>query len=61
MTVLRNRADPWWDLEGSGVKRARTRQRIVGGLAFALAVTASGLTAAMWFRLVEPVVARLLG
>jgi hypothetical protein len=61
MNMLKNRSDPWWDLEGSGARRDRTRRRIVGGVAFALAVSASGLTAAMWFRLLEPALARLLG
>jgi hypothetical protein len=58
---LRRRANPWWDLEGSGVRRDRLRRRIVGGVAFVLAVAASGITAAAWYRLLEPVVPRLLG
>lgn len=58
---LGNRTDPWWDLEGSGVRRDRLRQRIVGGVAFALAVTATGLSGALWYRLLEPLVPRLLG
>jgi hypothetical protein len=59
--ALGNRTDPWWDLEGAGVRRERLRQRIVGGVAFALAVTATGLVGALWYRLLEPLVPRLLG
>jgi hypothetical protein len=59
--ALRNRTDPWWDLEGAGVRRDRLRQRIVGGVAFVLAVSATGLVVAPWYRLLEPLVLRLLG
>jgi hypothetical protein len=59
--ALGNRTDPWWDLEGAGVRRDRLRQRIVGGVAFVLAVSATGLVVALWYRLLEPLVLRLLG
>jgi hypothetical protein len=49
-----SRSDPWWDLDGKGVKRERIRRRIVGGLAFALAIAACGITAAQWIREVAP-------
>ncbi|HSG85892.1 MAG TPA: hypothetical protein VLA23_06090 [Candidatus Limnocylindrales bacterium] len=55
------RTDPFWDLDGQGVRRERTRRRVVGSLAFFLAVGACGLTAATWIRLLEPGVTRLLG
>jgi hypothetical protein len=54
------RTDPFWDLDGQGVRRERTRRRLVGALAFALAVAACGLTTAAWVREVEPVVSRLI-
>jgi hypothetical protein len=47
--------DPWWDLDGAGVKRDRIRRRIVGGTAFAIAIVACGLTSAVWLRTLEPV------
>jgi len=59
--TFRLKADPWWDLEGSGVRRDRLRRRIVGGIAFVLAVGATGFSAAAWFKLLEPFVPRLLG
>jgi hypothetical protein len=48
--------DPWWDLDGAGVKRARIRRRIVGGVAFAIAIVACGLTAAVWLLELQPYV-----
>lgn len=59
--AIRGKADPWWDLEGAGVRRDRGRRRIVGGIALALSIAASGLTVAVWYRLLEPFVPRLLG
>jgi hypothetical protein len=59
--ALRLKADPWWDLEGSGVRRSRLRQRIVAGTAFVLAVGAAGFSAAAWFTLLGPFVPRVLG
>jgi hypothetical protein len=55
------RTDPWWDLEGAGVRRDRLRRRIVSAVAFALALSATGIVCALWYRLLEPVVPRLLG
>ena len=55
------RTDPFWDLDGQGIRRERTRRRVVGGLAFALAVGACGLTAAAWVHQLEPLVLRALG
>lgn len=57
----RSRTDPWWDLEGAGVRRERLRQRIVGGLAFILAAGSCGLTAAAWVRVLGPVILARLG
>jgi len=50
----RFRTDPWWDVEGRGVKRERLHRRIVGGLAFVVAVAACGLTAAAWVSELTP-------
>ena len=63
MTSLRRwgRNDPWWDLEGTGVRRDRLRRRIVGGLAFILAIGACGLTVAAWAREIGPVILSRLG
>jgi hypothetical protein len=56
---LRRGADPFWDLDGAGVKRARIKRRIVGGIAFALAIGATGLTAAVWIQTLSPVLHQL--
>jgi fructose-1,6-bisphosphatase/inositol monophosphatase family enzyme len=60
MTLIhfRNR-DPWWDMEGDGVRRDRTRRRIVGGVAFAIAIVACGLTTAAWLQQLQPVIHQL--
>lgn len=59
MQVIRRSArDPWWD-DGTGVRRARTKRRAIGGAAFAMAVVACGLTVAMWLRLLAPIVGSL--
>ena len=56
---LRRGADPFWDLDGAGVKRARVRRRIVGAIAFAISIVASGLTAAVWVQTLAPALHRL--
>jgi hypothetical protein len=56
---LRRGADPFWDLDGAGVKRSRIKRRIVGAIAFAIAVTATGLTAAAWLRTLAPALHQL--
>ena len=63
MTSLRRwgRTDPWWDLEGRGVRRDRLRRRLVGGLALILAIGACGLAAAAWIRELAPVILARLG
>lgn len=53
--LFRTRHDPFWD-DGVGVRRERLRRRIVGALAFAIAVGACGLTTAMWLRTLAPVI-----
>mgnify|MGYP000566002409 CR=1 FL=1 len=45
--------DPFWD-DGQGARRARTRQRIAGSVAFAVAIVACGLTAAAWMSRLAP-------
>jgi hypothetical protein len=42
--------------EGTGARRKHLRLRVEGGLAFALAVAACGLTAAMWLKILVPVI-----
>ena len=53
------RTDPWWDMEGDGVRRNRTRRRLVGGAAFAIAIVACGLTLAAWLQQLQPVIHQL--
>jgi hypothetical protein len=48
--------DPY---EGSSAYRRRMRVRIEGLIAFALAIWACGLTAAMWIRTLFPLFDRL--
>lgn len=45
--------DPFWD-DGQGARRTRTRQRIAGSVAFAVAIVACGLTAAAWMSRLAP-------
>ena len=42
------RHDPYWDLDGAGVRDARTRRRRVSGLAFLAALAACGAAALAW-------------
>ena len=51
--------DPFWDMDGHGVKRDRKRGRILGMLALATAIAAVGLTAAVWLRELAPVLGSL--
>jgi hypothetical protein len=55
MVARLGRRDPFWD-DGKGARRRQLRLRLEGLLAFALAISACGLTAAMWLRQVLPVV-----
>jgi hypothetical protein len=56
---LRRGSDPYWDMDGAGVKRARIKRRIVGAAAFAIAVVATGITAAAWLRTLAPALHQL--
>jgi hypothetical protein len=56
---LRRGADPFWDLDGAGVKRARVRRRVVGAIAFAVSIVATGLTAAVWVQTLAPALRQL--
>ena len=49
------RRDPYWD-DGKGARRRNIRLRVESVVALALALTACGLTAAMWLRQILPVV-----
>jgi len=55
MVARLGRRDPFWD-DGKGARRHQLRLRIQGLIAFALALGACGLTAAMWLRELLPVV-----
>jgi hypothetical protein len=55
MVARLGRRDPFWD-DGKGARRRQLRLRIEGTIAFALAMAACGLTAAMWLRQLLPVV-----
>jgi hypothetical protein len=55
MVARLGRRDPFWD-DGKGARRRQLRLRIEGMIAFALAMAACGLTAAMWLRQLLPVV-----
>ena len=55
MIVRLGRRDPYWD-DGKGARRRNVRLRLEGMVAFAMALAACGLTAAMWLRQVLPVV-----
>ena len=59
LTTRRGRRDPWWDLEGTDARRVRLRRKIVGSVAFAVAIVACGLTAAAWAQVLLPVVHEL--
>ena len=42
------RRDPWWDLEGRGARRLRTRKQIESVAAFLLAVGSFSFVLALW-------------
>lgn len=58
--MLRRRGarDPFWD-DGTGARQTHHRRRIEATVAFAVAIAACGLTAAMWLRELAPVAHRL--
>jgi cytoskeletal protein RodZ len=58
--LRRSGRDPFWD-DGVGARRSRTRRRWVSRLALAIAIVASGLTAALWIRELVPLAEQLLG
>jgi len=45
--------------EGRGARRRHMRLRVEGALAISLAITACGLTAALWLRTLAPLADRL--
>jgi hypothetical protein len=47
--------DPFWDMDGHGVRRERRRERILGMVAFAIAIAAAGLAFAAWIRELGPI------
>jgi fructose-1,6-bisphosphatase/inositol monophosphatase family enzyme len=46
--------------EGSGAHRKRLRLRVEGAMALSLAIAACGITAAVWFRTLAPLVESIL-
>ncbi len=59
MPRLRAARDPFWDMDGHGVKRERKRDRIIGVVALAIAIVAVGLTAAAWIGELAPILGSL--
>lgn len=59
MARLRAARDPFWDIDGHGVKRDRKKGRIVGIVALATAIGAVGLTIAVWLQTLSPVLGSL--
>ena len=55
MARLGSARDPFWDMDGHGVRHDRKRERVIGSVALAIAIGAMGLTAAMWLRELLPV------
>jgi hypothetical protein len=47
---LGRRTDAWWDLEGTGARRRRIRQRIFAFIAFVIAVGACVAVGYGWYR-----------
>ena len=60
MNTVRRGRDPFWD-DGGGARRSRTRRRWVSRAALAIAIVATGLTAALWILELVPGAGRLLG
>ena len=54
MPRLRAARDPFWDMDGHGVRRERKRDRILGSTALVIAIAATGLTLAAWLRELGP-------
>ena len=55
MARLRAARDPFWDMDGHGVRRDRRRERIVSTTAFVLAIAATGLAIAAWVGELAPI------
>jgi hypothetical protein len=60
MGLFRRRRDPFWD-DGVGARQTRDRQRIEALIAFALAISACGLTTAVWLRTLASSIGHGLG
>ena len=54
MARLRAARDPFWDMDGHGVRRERRRERLLGTTALVIAVAATGLVLAAWIRQLAP-------
>ncbi len=51
--------DPFWDMDGRGVRRERKRDRMVATAAFLAAVVAVVLTAFVWLSELGPILESL--
>jgi hypothetical protein len=58
---LGRRTDAWWDLEGTGARRRRIRQRIFAFIAFVTAVAACAAVGYGWYRAVVSGAVQLTG
>jgi len=54
MARVRAARDPFWDMDGHGVRRERRREKLVGTTALVIAIAATGLALAAWIRQLAP-------
>ena len=54
MARVRAARDPFWDMDGHGVRRERRREKLVGTTALVMAIAATGLALAAWIRQLAP-------
>ena len=55
MPRLRAAREPFWDMDGRGVRRERRRDRVVATAAFLAAVVAVVMTAIAWLSQLGPI------
>ena len=59
MPRRRSARDPFWDMDGQGVRRERKRDRMVGTAALVIAIVAVVLTAVGWLSQLGPILGSL--